>query len=260
MLNQIMLFGYKLIQAILSIKINFHGISEFVHEWRGEVGLGEQNYNFYHHIFTKLLKDRQLIVLDVGANDGWFAKVVFRFWPNAKIISFEPLKSMHQHLDNLVLKKAKYRYEKIGLGETDKKFTINEFGTSGLSSFKEINSTYSYDNQYFNQHINDSYEVEVLKLDDYINNKQVSGDFCLKIDTQGFEMEVLRGSQKLFESNRIKVVIIELMTVEKYKGASLYDDIINFLSRYGFCLADIHNSYYEIDGRLSEFDAVFLCN
>lgn len=256
-LNQSLHVLFKLIKAILAIKIKAHALREFSYEWRGEVGLGEQNLNFYQNIFKNLLKGSKLIILDVGANDGWFAKIVFRFWPKAKIISFEPLKSMHPFLELLKEQKGTYTYEKIGLGEENKKFMINEFGTSGLSSFKEIHSSYAYDAQFFNQQVNKSYEVDVLTLDDYVFDRQIEGEFCLKVDTQGFEMEVLRGAQKLFESKRIKVVIIELMTIEKYQGATLYHEIICYLEIRGFRLVDIHNSYYEQNGKLSEFDAVF---
>jgi FkbM family methyltransferase len=256
-LNQSLLILYKLVKAFFDIKINAHALREFRYEWRGEVGLGEQNLNFYQNIFKNLLQDQKLVILDVGANDGWFSKIAFRFWPIAKIISFEPLKSMHPFLEILKQQKGTYSYEKIGLGEENKKFMINEFGTSGLSSFKQIHSSYAYDSQFFNQQVNTSYEVDVLTLDDYIIDRKVEGDFCLKIDTQGFEMEVLRGSQKLFESKRIKVVIIELMTIEKYQGAALYHEIIGYLEIRGLRLVDIHNSYYEENGKLSEFDAVF---
>lgn len=256
-LNQSLYVTYKLIKAILAIKINAHALREFKNEWRGEVGLGEENLSFYQNIFKNLLKDPQTVFLDVGANDGWFSKIVFRFWPNAKIISFEPLKSMHPYLELLKKQKETYTFEKIGLGEENKKFIIKEFGTSGLSSFKEIHSSYAYDSQFFNQQVNKSYEVDVLTLDDYILERQIEGEFCLKIDTQGYEMEVLRGAQKLFESKRIKIVIIELMTIEKYKGATLYHEIIGYLEIRGLRLVDIHNSYYEENGILSEFDAVF---
>lgn len=257
LLSRILIKSYKFINAFVSIKINIHALKEFYHESIGEIALGEQNFIFYKHVFTKILKNPQMVILDVGANDGWFSKVVFRFWPNARIISFEPLKSMHHHLDILKKKKNTYAYEKIGIGEENKKFKINEYGTSGLSSFKDINSSYSYDSQIFNQQVSTSYDVDVLTLDDYVTRSQIKGEFCVKIDTQGFEMEVLKGAQKLFDSQRIKVVIIELMTIEKYQGASLYYEIIDYLEKYGLRLVDIHNSYYEEDGKLSEFDAVF---
>ncbi len=249
---------YKLIKALFAIRINLHALQEFTYEWRGEQGIGEQNFLFYQRVFTKILKNRQLVVLDVGANDGWFAKVVFRFWPDAKIISFEPLKSMHMHLEKLKLKKESYNYEKIGLGDKVDMLQIHEIGTSGLSSFKDLHADYAYDSNFFDQQVNQSYEVEVTTLDSYIELRKLTNDFILKVDTQGYEMEVLRGAQRLFDSQRIKVVIVEMMTVEKYQGASLYVEIINFLARQGFRMVDIHNSYYEQDGCLSEFDAVFI--
>jgi hypothetical protein len=80
----------------------------------------------------------------------------------------------------------------------------------------------------------------------------------LKVDTQGFEMEVLRGAKNLLEKGKIKIIFIELCTIEKYKGQAKYDEIFNYLHTFGFVLYDIHTSYWEDNGQLSEFDAVFI--
>ncbi len=252
------LFIYRIFKAILNVKFNIHEIKELKYILLNKVTLGEKNYIFYNNLFHNLIKDKNLVILDVGANDGWFAKVVFRYAPNFKVISFEPLKSMLPFLEEIKKSKSNYSYENMGLGKIEGASIIKEYFTTGLSSMKEINSEYKYNSMYFNDEIKDEYSVEVITLDNYIKSNGIKGDLCLKIDTQGFEMEVLQGAYQLFKENRIKVVLIELMTLEKYKGAKLYNDIIIFLEGFGFRLCDIHTSYYENNGKLSEFDAVFI--
>jgi FkbM family methyltransferase len=259
-LYNFILFFYKIYKAILSVKLNIHAIRELKYDLFNKVSLGEKNHVFYNNFFNNLIKDKNLLILDVGANDGWFAKIVFRYAPNLKVISFEPLKSMLPFLEIIKKSNANYSFENIGLGKAEGASTIKEYFTTGLSSLKEINSEYKYDLINFNQEIKDEYKVEIITLDNYIKINSINCNLCLKIDTQGYEMEVLEGAIKLFEDNRIKVVLIELMTLEKYEGAKLYNDIINFLEGFGFRLCDVHTSYYENNGKLSEFDAVFMLN
>ncbi len=83
-------------------------------------------------------------------------------------------------------------------------------------------------------------------------------DIVLKIDTQGYELEVLKGVKKGLEEGRIKIILVELMTVQKYASSALYSDIFNFLSEYNYSLYDTNHGVYENNGRLSEFDAILI--
>lgn len=247
----------KILKAFKRIKINYHALKELKYDFRNSVSLGEKNHYFYSNIFNNLLKNTSSIIIDVGANDGWFAKIVFRFSPFTKVISFEPLKSMIPDLSDLKNTYSNYDYENLALGENVSEIMINEFNTAGLSSLKQLNAAYSYDQTEFDSSIKKQYTVQVTTLDLYVKSKNINDKICLKIDTQGFELEVLKGSLNLLKTNQIEVIIIELMLIEKYKNASLYDEILDFLHPFGYKLFDIHTSYYESNGQLSEFDAVF---
>lgn len=247
----------KTLKAFKRITLNYHVLKELKYDFKNSVSLGEKNHFFYSSLFNNLLKNTSLIIIDVGANDGWFAKIVFRFSPLTNVISFEPLKSMIPYLIDLKRNHPNYIYENLALGENISEIQMNEFNTTGLSSLKQLNSEYSYNQIEFDSSIKSQYIVEVSTLDFYVNSKNIKDKICLKIDTQGFELEVLKGSINLLTKNQIEVIIIELMLIEKYKNASLYDEILNFLHPFGYRLFDIHTSYYESNGQLSEFDAIF---
>ncbi len=102
------------------------------------------------------------------------------------------------------------------------------------------------------------YPVNVVTLDWYLEENHIENPIILKIDTQGFEMEVLKGAAKALSSGKIKAVIIEVMTIQKYSSSALYNDIFDLLHSYGYVLYDLHQSYYEINGMLSEFDCAFI--
>jgi len=242
---------YRFLILIIEIKIDLHDIKEFFKM----VPLSKGNYLFYKNIFS-IIPSEDIVILDVGANDGWFSKVVYRFRKDLKIIAFEPLSSMYDHLVRIKKLNKKFDFYNCAVGSGIGKVEISEFGTEGLSSLKDLSDEYQY-NGHFNTSIKEKYEVELINLDNFILNNEINNDLCLKIDTQGYEMEVLLGAQKTLNKGQIKYIIIELMTVEKYKGAKLYHEIIDFLSSLDFQLVDIHQSYYEENGEMSEFDALF---
>jgi hypothetical protein len=110
--------------AILNIKIDLHSLKELKYELVSSVGLGKDNYNFYYNFFNNFIKNKNLLFIDVGANDGWFAKVILRFKYDARIISFEPLKSMHDHLEKIKSNHINFNFEKSGLGAEKKSIEI----------------------------------------------------------------------------------------------------------------------------------------
>lgn len=254
--------SFLLYKAIRQIRIDFTPIREFIVGLKGGQELSRNNYRFYSNI-KKILNyennDKKLHFIDVGANDGWFARIIMRFFNNARITSFEPLKSQHIFLKNLSKENSNFKFHTFALGQIKGNNDITEYKTTGLSSLKSIDYSYNYDDRHFSQEIVDIYQVPVYRLDDFLRKSLKNDEInILKIDTQGFELEVLKGSTGLINQNKIKYIIIELMTIRKYSKASLYDKILDFLHSHGFYLLDFHQSYYEQDtGLLSEFDAIF---
>ena len=203
------------------------------------------------------------LLVDVGGNAGWFAGLSIRFLRDKKyqLIGYEPLKSQSAILSDIGSKHENIIYNFVAVGAQKGKTEIREFGSHGLSSLRDIDKSFhGYDASYNTSVIN-KYEVDVVTLDDEITNQYNHvKDIVLKIDTQGYELEVLKGSKNLLESGQIKVFLIELMTIQKYTSASLHSDILNFLSEYNYSLYDVNRGVYESNGRLSEYDAILIHN
>jgi hypothetical protein len=134
---------------------------------------------------------------------------------------------------------------------------IREYGSTGLSSFRPLSGAYKYRARYFDTSLVREIEVEVSTLDAELAHEQ-ERPVILKIDTQGFELQVLKGAAETLKSGRIKYVLVELMTEEKYEGASTYDAIFDLMHSFGFKLYDLNCTYYEEStGKMTEFDAFF---
>ncbi len=231
--------------------------------FKGGQSLSKGYYDFFDIFFNKInlgVESKNYCIYDVGANDGWFARVMLRFVPEAEIISFEPLKSQLKSLVQIKVKNKNFSFYPFALGSENGKVDINEFGTNGLSSILNFTeNSYDYNIRNFDTSIVASYSVECFRLDclDYLTSGKENKIKILKIDTQGFEMNVIRGASKLFEDKFFDYVIVEVLTIEKYSGGPLYFDIINQMTTFGYNLCELFPSCREKNGWVTEFDVIF---
>ena len=204
-------------------------------------------------------------VVDVGANIGQTLETFLSWWPSAHCLSLEPLPDAFAQLQDVV-KKYSGRAEAIncGVSSSPRKLTLNGSKTqSTTSSFHKLNksaetvqahhglrSTPSF----LELGAEDNYEVEVSveKLDDILTsskNKSVtwfneSGVDVLKIDTQGWELEVLRGATEVLK--RTKVVLTEWQFDDIYGQPPPIHELDKILSDAGFRLWDISHIYKDL--------------
>ena len=100
--------------------------------------------------------------------------------------------------------------------------------------------------------------VKVIKFDDiFVNYKDKGNKFALKIDSQGFEMEILMGSKNSIA--RVDVLILELSLSEVYIGGANYLELIALVDSWGFMLWDLHPGFRDTrNGQLLQFDGIFV--
>ena len=133
-------------------------------------------------------------ILDVGANTGQFALELRYNGYKKKIISFEPLKSAHKKL-RIFSKKDKnwIIYKRGAIGAKKENLEINVSRNSVSSSFLpmlDYHKKIHQKSQYFEKEIVPVFVLDEISTEIDFTNK----NFALKVDTQGFEMEVFKGS------------------------------------------------------------------
>jgi hypothetical protein len=79
----------------------------------------------------------------------------------------------------------------------------------------------------------------------------------MKIDVQGFEMDVLKGAEMTI--GRTDIIVLEANNHEGYKGSAKYYDIDRFMRDHNFSLYNIFPSIID-DGKLKEWDMIYLNN
>ena len=191
--------------------------------------------NFLDHFqqkkIIKLINSKfskPIVVFDIGAHYGETIKLFLNNLKIQKIYSFEPSPYNYQ-----VLKKniSKYQPNKVeifnfGLGEKISKKYINQTVESSSSTINKINK----DSKYLKRKLKilnikdkDTFyhklPIEVSTLDTFIEKKNIQNIDLLKIDTEGYEFNVLKGLSNY--SHKIKLIYFEHhyddMIIKDYK-------------------------------------------
>jgi len=195
-------------------------------------------------------------ILDVGANTGQYALWLLESGYKGRIISFEPLSKAYNHL--IINSKKDPNWiiaPRMAIGNEEGKKTINISGNSVFSSILKMTETHikgAPDSAYI-----DSEEIYINKLDNiretFLKNED---NIFIKIDVQGYELEVLEGAINTLP--KIKGIQIELSLVHLYEGQSLYHNMLGYIINLGFELYDILPVFRDKKSRrLLQFDGIF---
>ena len=194
-------------------------------------------------------------IVDVGANVGVFSVAAMEFFPGAKIEAFEPVPGCREaFLRNVSRVGTPPRLWPIALGRQRSrvKFHVNEHTPS--SSVLPLLPEHEMEFQYARQ--TTPLDVEVGTLDDLIPEIGPKRPCLLKIDVQGYELEVLSGGLRFLES--VDHVIVECSVRPLYEGAPFAEEVIVTLSKHGFSLTDIGGELREsVSRKALQFDLQF---
>lgn len=196
------------------------------------------------------------LVFDVGANDGQFARQLRESGYRGRIISFEPTTAAWEKLkkasENDPLWEAAPRCA-IGAedGEIEFHISANSVSSSALPML-DSHLKAAPESAYVGT------ERLPLRRLDAVGAEYVKADSVLfiKIDTQGYEQQVLKGATELLKT--AAGAQLELSLVPLYEGQVLYDEIIASLKALGFELWDFTPAFVDSkSGRILQGDGTF---
>ena len=214
---------------INNLKKIFHKIFSFSgYKLIGRKELIKHNsFNAIHKfIFEKIVKKNKLIIFDIGAHDG---KSVLRFknrFPDAQIFSFEPTKKLYDKISKLSSDKIKIFNYALSNFDGEKKFCHYEYLSGKTNSFYPMvkNSKYKIQRTKNKNETETIKNVKVKKLDTFVEESRISVIDLLKVDTQGSEIEILKGAEKILNSKKINVIELEyILGIAHETRSSLYE-------------------------------------
>ena len=192
-------------------------------------------------------------LVDVGANRGQFALVARKCFPNAKIISFEPLKEPATIFRRVFKSDPMVVLHELAIGPSNEKITIHVSREDDSSSLLPITSLQS--NLFPGTDEKEVRTIQVKPLGAVLNPKDIKEPALMKLDVQGFERQALEGCRSLLLM--FSRVYVECSFIELYAGQSLAHEVISFLDGFGFVLSGIYNLYYDKQGVAIQGDFLF---
>ncbi len=158
--------------------------------------------------------------------------------PQSEIHAFEPNPTTYEVLKENTNSYRDIHLNRTGVGASCETKSFLENSSSVMSSFLKPSATCTGS-------IINEIPVEVVTLDNYCVEKTIPYINLLKSDTQGYDLEVLRGGEALLGSNRIQMVLIEIIFSDMYQGIPSLDEIFRFLLDRNFIFVSFYNFNYQ---------------
>ena len=184
---------------------------------------------------------KPIVIFDIGAHHGETIKLFLKKLRVKKIYSFEASPNNYKVLKKKIYKNylKKVDIYNFGIGDKISKSYINQAVESSSSTMNELNKNSKYlkrklkilnikDNENFYRKI----PIQILTLDSFIQQHDIQNIDLLKIDTEGYEFNVLKGASKYID--RINLIYFEHhyddMIIKNYK----FSDVHKFLEDKDF--------------------------
>jgi FkbM family methyltransferase len=196
-----------------------------------------------------LLGQKQPVILfDIGANMGQTVTSFLERFVEPRIYSFEPSPSTFETLRAAHGRDSRIQLENLALGDREeslpihvtKDFSVND---SLLEPSWDAKAKTSL--------------VQATTLDHYCQDHGIELIDYLKIDTQGYDLNVLRGGTQLLKEKRVRTFSVELIFTPMYRGQPVYTEVLSFPAEFGYQLLGFYEQTYR-HNRLVYGNALFV--
>lgn len=228
---------------------------ELIPSWR------IRNLDFAHHLAAIFEQLKIQCILDVGANVGRYTRFLRnQVGYDGLIISFEPTKKCVDTLRELAKKDHQWIVYDYALGSKNEKQAINVMQRDVFSSFLKPDLSIVKDEKFKKENVIDHKEiVEVKKLDSIIEmlkSKHSITNMYLKMDTQGYDLEVIGGAEKTLDE--VLALQSEVSTRKIYENMPNFYETLLFLEQKGFDITGMYPVSRDQMLRVVDFDCVMI--
>ncbi len=191
-------------------------------------------------------------VYDVGGHHGQFTLFALERFPDAAVTTFEPQVDGVQKIRQVAGDELRLTIENYALGQQPGNAQLNVSRRSDSSSLLPIGEGQT---TAFPGTETASVETIAVETLDNLVTEPPQRPALLKIDVQGFELDVLKGARATLDW--IDAVFVECSFVELYSGQPLIGEVIAHVAAHGFELAGVYGVSYDAEGRCLQADCLF---
>lgn len=174
-------------------------------------------------------------IVDVGGYHGDMVHFFSTVFPFADWKVYEPTLANYEIIKNRFISNQHISVFNKGVGAKPGLLTFQKFDNGELNTFKQIQEEYRP---------LDAVEVEVVSLDQDLLDWSKEGIDFIKIDVEGFEMEVLTGMSHLLEQNKVGMVYIEVGFCKDDERHTDFQVVKNLLEKFGFSFFGLYDLYH----------------
>lgn len=184
------------------------------------------------------------IILDIGAYEGEWTRMCNSIFNDSKILMFEAQESKIEKLSNLKSNKIDFCIALLGAKSSQKsKFYINDTVSSALPESEKVDQNFQV--------------LPMYTLDEQLQYRGINKVDFIKLDVQGYELEVLKGADIALST--AEVILMEVSLIEINKGAPLIAEVMAFMTNKGFVCYDICSIMRRpLDKALWQTDLIFV--
>jgi len=209
--------------------------------------------NFNNIILNEIKKPNPLF-LDIGAGQAESINRFKKILPNSIIHSFEPVEERIEIIKNW-LKTFPYNnnitLNHCAMGDKLEVKTFYVNSKTKTSSFLKLNQKEESD--WTKKEIN----INVNTIDNYVKQNNINYIDYLKIDTQGYEEQVLKGSIETLKSSIVKYIEVEIILSDYYEKTTNFYDMEKILLPLNYRLYHIQDIICRDGGQIEQIDALY---
>jgi FkbM family methyltransferase len=196
------------------------------------------------------------LVIDVGAHAGEYGGSLREQGYGGPIVSFEPVRSQFERLSAAAAGDSAWECRNRAAGSAAGTATINVSGNDGFSS-SLLEMKAAHERAVGDSRYERSEQIQVVSLDEELGDFDRSRRHAyLKVDTQGFEHEVVKGGPGVLAGCR--AVELELSLTPLYEGQLLAGEIIELMRQHGFAPTHLEPEFIDpASGELLQLNGLF---
>ena len=186
------------------------------------------------------------VAIDVGAYSGEWTVSLLQLFPQTRVLMIEPQLAKREHLHALTRVHPQVAFAPVLLGSAAASGVAFYQADTGSSVLRDSGNSGAQ-----------STAMEMTTLDAVTRRMHFERPDFLKLDVQGYELEVLKGAEQSLDS--VEAVMMEVNLIAVYEGSPLVHEVVAYMAARGFRVYDVCTFFRRpYDHALWQMDMVFV--